>query len=84
MASVAGALLAIDLTAAAAHHAAGQCALGALTLVGKDGADDQMHGGYVGLYGEDLVLELHFANVGALHVQHLNTGHNRLFLLIRL
>ena len=56
MAGAAGALLAIDLDAAAAHLGAGEPALRALALVGEIGPDDLVHGGHVDLDAETFSL----------------------------
>ena len=78
---VAGALLAVDLTAAAADLAAGEGALRALALVCQNGADDQMHSGGVDGSGKELLAQLHFADGRAFHVIQRSLRHGVDFLL---
>ena len=58
VACVAGALLAVDLTAAAADFAAGLGGLGALALGGQLAANDQVQDALVDLGGEDRFAQL--------------------------
>ena len=65
---VTGSLLTVDLTTAATNLTAGQSALRALTLVGQNGANDQMHSGGIDGGREDFFAQLHFADGRAFHV----------------
>lgn len=58
VASVAGALLTVDLTAASANLAAGLGGLGALALGGQLAANDQVQDALVDLGGEDRFAQL--------------------------
>ena len=78
---IAGALLAVDLTATATDLAAGEGALRALALIGQNGADDQMHSGGVDGSSKELLAQLHFANGRAFHVIQRSLRHGVDFLL---
>ena len=72
----AGALLAVNFTAAAAHLRAGQGALRALAAIGKNRAHDFVHDGHVGFDSEDTVGKLDLANTLARNVHQCNLRHD--------
>ena len=65
VACIAGALLAVDLTAAAADFAAGLGGLGALALGGQLAANDQVQDALVDLGGEDRFAQLDLTDFSA-------------------
>ena len=75
MTRVAGALLAVDLAAAAAHFRAGAGGLGALALRVQNGAHHGVHGAHMRLDAEDVVREGDLADGGALHIQNFHVRH---------
>ena len=80
MTRVAGALLAVDLAAAAAHFRAGAGGLGALPLGVENGAHHGVHGAYMHLDAENIVGEGNLAHCGALHIKNFYVRHCRVLL----
>ena len=75
MASVTSALLAINLTAAAAYFGTGQSRLGALALRVQLSADNQMNSGFIHFGAENGIRQFDFTNLGALHVEYCYLRH---------
>ena len=84
MARVAGALLAIYLSAAAANLGAGERGLGALALRIENRLGYHMHGAYIYLSAEYVLVEIVGADVLALHIYYVNTRHYCVLLPVKI